>query len=666
MQFKISSIEITNFRQYEGTQEINLKFDKTKNVSIVIGNNGAGKSNLLNAITWCLYGIEIHENKNVEDSGEEMPIINTSLLKATQTTKQKTFAEVIIHLETDKGPWRIKRRIEGKKDSSGHDLIDDSSLTVVHPSGSQDIVDSGQATQMLINNLLPGALKNFFFMDGEQLQKLFHSSTPQKIADAIDNISQLDLAKQSRLHLSKVESALRTSKKNADPQLQQVQDDIEHTQQKFENNAKAIEKILDTFEKDNQELVTVKDYLKTHNSSELSKLAVERDDKLTPEIKQIKNNLMLKENQRNSYLVEIAPFIFLKGVIEDSYHIIEEKVEKGELPPNIKENFITELLDKGSCICGTELTPAGRSALEAYKKRAALSELSEISIIGKTEVSEILSDIQQFPEKMDIFNADLQDLESRLKSNEMRVQQISGILKDSNIAEIIRNEERRDDLIRLIGNNELKLKMLNVEKETLELELTKLKTKEKNEMTKDKKNSALKAKLTLVQSAIKTLENTEMIIKTNIRKKVEEWTDKNFKKLIRKTDTFEKTTIDENYKVKVHHVDGYNAINHLSAGESEILGLAFMSSLMKISGFQAPVIIDTPLAKIDNIHTDLITTSVPNFLHGTQLILLVTPKEFNEKVKEELSKYLLKENCYRIVDENKKLSKIVSCHDNQT
>ena len=257
------------------------------------------------------------------------------------------------------------------------------------------------------------------------------------------------------------------------------------------------------------------------------------------------------------------------------------------MPPNIKENFIKELLEKGSCICGTELTPAGRKALEVYKKRAALSELSEISIIGKTEVSEILSDIQQFPEKMDIFNADLLDLEKRLKSNEMRVQQISEILKDSNIAEIIENEERRDDLIRLTGSNELKLKMLNREKETLDSELTKLKAEEKSEMTKDKKNSALKTKLTLVQNAIKTLESTETIIKTNIRKQVEEWTDKNFKKLIRKTDTFEKTTIDENYKVKVHHVDGYNAINRLSArriGNSGVSLHEFINENIRFSG----------------------------------------------------------------------------------
>ena len=114
---------------------------------------------------------------------------------------------------------------------------------------------------------------------------------------------------------------------------------------------------------------------------------------------------------------------------------------------------------------------------------------------------------------MDIFNADLLDLEKRLKSTEMRVQQISEILKDSNIAEIVANEERRDDLIRLIGSNELKLKMLNREKETLDSELTKLKAEEKSEHAKDKKNSALKTKLTLVQNAIKTLESTEILLK---------------------------------------------------------------------------------------------------------------------------------------------------------
>lgn len=79
-----------------------------------------------------------------------------------------------------------------------------------------------------------------------------------------------------------------------------------------------------------------------------------------------------------------------------------------------------------------------------------------------------------------------------------------------------------------------------------------------------------------------------------------------------------------------------------------ILGFSFMSALKTISGFKAPVIIDTPLAKIDDVHREKITSELPKYLRGTQLILLVQPTEYTEKVESNLSKYLLKSNIYEI------------------
>ena len=45
MRFTISSIEMTNYRQDQGKQTLDFSFDKNKNVSIILGQNGAGKSN---------------------------------------------------------------------------------------------------------------------------------------------------------------------------------------------------------------------------------------------------------------------------------------------------------------------------------------------------------------------------------------------------------------------------------------------------------------------------------------------------------------------------------------------------------------------------------------------------------------------------------------------
>ena len=646
MKYAISSISITNYRQYYGTQVLDFKFDKTKNVALILGKNGAGKSNLLNAITWCLYGIEIHKSKDNHDSSG-MPVINTSALKKLKVN-QTIFAEVVIHLKTDTGPWIIKRTLEGGKSGLGDLYFDDSSkLTVVHPVYGQDKIDTGDETQILINNLLPEALKSFFFIDGEQLREFFKVSTPENIAKAIDIVSQLELVYKASDNLSKVENALRKSVKNSTPQLERVLRNIELTQKKFEELKETIRTTEKQKEKDHEEIAKVKEFLKTHNSTAIASLEKERQS-LESDIIKLNDQLRKKEYQRNSYLVEIAPYIYLKKEIEQTYKIIEEKVEKGELPPRIRETFIRELLERGRCICGNELVGEARNALEEYSKKVTLSELSEISIVGKTTIEDLFSSIREFPEKIDSFNDEIDDFKDQLERKELRMEHISEEIKEYDVAEVRRYEERREELSRLIAKNEQLLILQNCDLTTLDAALKDLKDEEEKELSKDKKNNSLKESLSLVQSSLKVLANTEKIIKTRIRKQVEQSLNDNFKTLIRKKTAFSSITIDDNYNVKVHHVDGYNVINDLSAGEYLILGLSFMSALMTISGFQAPVIIDTPLGKIDDEHREYITTELPRFLAGTQLILLVTPTEYDNNVKANLNKYLISENFYRI------------------
>lgn len=649
MKFQISSINMTNFRQYKGEQILDFKNDKEKNVAIILGKNGAGKSNLLNALTWCLYGTEIHKKNDLYDS-EGMPIINTGTLKDLENN-QTTYAEVVVHLNTSIGPWAIKRRVEGGKDALGEPYVSEvGRLTVVHPVGGQDKIESGEDTQVLINNILPEALKNFFFIDGEQLREFFRVSTPENIAKAIDTVSQLELVYKSESHLEKVEGALRKNVRATTPQLETVQRNIELTQMSMEKIKKAIGDIEKGQEKDRLELIYVKEYLKNHSSSTVSQLEKERQF-LENDIEKFKELIVKNESKRNAYLVEIAPFIYLKKEIEQTYRIIEGKVEKGELPPRIKDTFIRELLEKGRCICGNDLTGEARNTLEEYSKTVSLSELSEISIVGKTTISEIFESIQEFPDKIEAMNDEILDLADQLERKERRKEQISDEIKEYNLAEIKLFEERREELDRLIVKNEQLLLMHRAELEACDLTLKDLKKEEEKELSKDQKNAALKNKLILVQSALKMLKDTEKIIKTKIRNQVERTINNNFRTLIRKKTAFKNISIDENYIVKVHHKDGYNVINDLSAGEYLILGLSFMSSLMTISGFQAPVIIDTPLGKIDDEHRDHITTELPKFLSGTQLILLVTPTEYDANVKTNLNKYLLKENFYQITED---------------
>ena len=57
---RIESIEIQNFRQYRKEKFTFPRIKGKKDIHVIIGENGEGKTNILNALTWCLYGEELH------------------------------------------------------------------------------------------------------------------------------------------------------------------------------------------------------------------------------------------------------------------------------------------------------------------------------------------------------------------------------------------------------------------------------------------------------------------------------------------------------------------------------------------------------------------------------------------------------------------------------
>lgn len=660
MKFSISSLELTNYRQYQGKQILKFSNDKYKNVSVILGKNGAGKSNILNALTWCFYGVEVHKDQNNQYS-DGMPIINVQELESLKPN-QSTSAEVRVNIKTEGGPWTIIRRFDAKKNDVGKLTIGEAKLTVIYPVGGQDKYIEGEETQILINNLLPEALRNFFFIDGEQLREFFKYKGSSEIAEAIDKVSQMELINKAAENLEKYRKVLRKNVRDTTPKLKQVQNDIISLQNEIKFRQLFIKNYEKDIEKDGAELREVESFLRQYNEPKIADLQNERES-LIKDLEYFKTQIAEREDNRNNYLVEIAPSIFLKEEIETAYELIQYKVDKGELPPKVKETFVRELIERGKCICGNELTDQAKSELESYSKKLTLSELSEVCIYGKSTIEEILSDISDFSTIIDKYNDDIESLKDLYDGKKRREEQISHIMSEHNIDEIRRYEERRKQLVEAIENKKREILISTKDIEKFGYQLKMKEGEERLELSKDKKNVILKNKLQIVQDALETLAEIERIVKTRVRNLVETRTKENFNKLIRKKTAFKNIIIDDGFNVKVIHANNYNVINDLSAGEYMILGLSFMSALMTISGFHAPVIIDTPLGKIDKEHRDYITTELPKFLEGTQLVLLVTPTEYDDKVKENLNNYLLKDSFFEIFENDSNTVSEVKHHD---
>ena len=109
-EIRIKSVELENYRQYYGKHKINFS-RRNDGFTIIFGKNGDGKSNLLNAITWCLYHYEPHGVGGRGSDNKRLPVINTRYIRELGKEKLgKT--RVKIWLEKGSTTYSISRVLE--------------------------------------------------------------------------------------------------------------------------------------------------------------------------------------------------------------------------------------------------------------------------------------------------------------------------------------------------------------------------------------------------------------------------------------------------------------------------------------------------------------------------------------------------------------------------
>lgn len=52
----LKSLKLKDFRQFKGEQYVSFSNDPERNVTIIMGENGSGKTSFAQAFRWCLYG----------------------------------------------------------------------------------------------------------------------------------------------------------------------------------------------------------------------------------------------------------------------------------------------------------------------------------------------------------------------------------------------------------------------------------------------------------------------------------------------------------------------------------------------------------------------------------------------------------------------------------
>ncbi|MDG6997987.1 MAG: AAA family ATPase [Nitrososphaerota archaeon] len=632
------SIELENYRQYKGRQEILFGTSEEKNFTVIEGPNGAGKTNLANAITWCLYNKELR----LSDSSRAYSPINGTALQELPNGKLLDMS-VRIKIGTDKPQFIIQRFLRAYKGPDG-DIIYTPTMKVLYLEDGRDWKEHPQPN-FQIRNLLPEPISGFFLFDGERLDEFFKTENREGVRQALDDVTQVSLINKALDRLEKVRRDLREEARG----LSSRADDILGQIEAFEKAQETAKSELGSLEKQRgvvtREIQEIDEKLKGVPRKEVQELAKERNElelAVASDVSGKKSAIRKFED----LVVEEGPRVYAADAILKTIEVIERKYKTGELPPKIREDYLQDLLKSGRCICGTDISKPGphRANIEKHLRVALLSEVDEEVTTGRFEAGAALKMIRSFPKSADDLGINVRKITEELTRKEERLKEISAILGTKyDIEEISRLESDRTSLDRKREEFSEKIGSYKMQIDSIKSTISSKEAELNRERRKDERNSALQAQIDLCESGARVLAKVKGELMDEIRKTIEAKTKEYFLGLIWKKGTFVDVKIDKDYSVSVIHHGGWDAIGSLSAGERQLLALSFMSALQKVSGFDFPVIIDTPLGRISSEPKESIASLLPDFLKGTQVTMLVTDEEYTESVRSRMVRCVGKE-----------------------
>ena len=657
---RIDFISLKNYRPYLEAKIVFSNDEKHKNFTIVQGANGAGKSSLLNAITWCLYNEEV----NLKTAQKGLPIFNT---EAFENLKKNQILEAKVEIQMiDKEGLKHNfiRMIKYRKSEDGsEEIVPDISSKEKDGSTFQYFRQEGNQSKLLsdpkffIEQIMPENIKEYFFFDGERLDLYFKESSGEKIKQAVFDISQITI-------IEKLVNRLRNKKR----ELLREQKDLGSDIEKLREETEIRQTSLDQYKKDLNEKKYARreaEELEEKTSDELRQYPDSADyESKRKEVEgQINNNeedIKFHRADKLQKLLKSARSIIAFYAIDYAKTLIDKGIDENKYPPSARKDFIEALLKKNKCICGADLLEHKyrKPWEDLLNKVSTSSEICNTIIKMQGELRSLLDKIDLFDEEQFELSKKINDLEK--KRDELTKQQDLLLKKigSSPIEKIKRLKNRLleakkiiKDLIYEVGTMETRI--------SLEQKGINAKNKELTEaMRKQDKYKAISQILQFLDNSIESAEQIRNEIMQEVRQKIQDKTKEQFFSLIWNPEAFKDVMIDEEYNISVIHISGREGIGTLSAGQRQVLALSFMAALKQVSGFDTPIVIDTPLGRLSKEPKNNIAKKLPNYLSGSQVTMLVTEEEYTHEVRDLLKQRVQKE--YRIILESPTCAKVVN------
>lgn len=610
-----NKLHINNIGVFKDSNTFHLKVDLNNNENIILfgGKNGTGKTTFIESIKICLYGNSYYGFSKSKYEKFIKEIIH----------KDKNIAEISIDFDYFKlgikENYTVLRRWVLDKNIKEEFLI----------YKDQKVIENigKNSWQLFINNLIPQGLINFFFFDGEKLENLAKELDSSSMVNDIKSLMGFNLIEQLQIYLK----IIKTNK------LQQNLDDkkLEETIKKLTNQIRLVDNEIN---KHYQLISALNTKLMREELilREQEELFIKEGGNLAKGYEKNKlekeNYLSKKEDIVNKIKDMASTFLPLLCAPE----LIKELVDQVNLEKEIRKNILQQKILKDKEVEILNLLNKKQILEDDLKNQ--IEQIFTLKDINKNLLIHDLGE-KETEEINFIYNILVNDIKPKIKGLFNELNSINNKISE---IDFYLQAKPNDDLIapylEKIAQTSQKIFNVKNEIEKLENEIkSKINDKTKLERELQKVETIVKQKykektiLSLIDKSDNVLnqfKNDFISKKLDIlRREILEA----LSRLERKSDLICDIEIDnKTFEIKIYNnMRQQIPIERLSAGERQIFAISFLWGLVKTSGKSLPVVIDTPLGRLDSDHRENFAKNYfPSISH--QVIILSTDKEVDK------------------------------------
>lgn len=629
----IRTLTLENFGLYAGRQTIDVqtssKGKKPKPIVLIGGKNGAGKTSFLDAVRLTLYGkLSLGERTS--------QIAYDAYLRSrihTGTALGSPASGASVELEFDFAEAGVIHTYKVRRAWTARNNSVDESLEVWKDGDTITSIPKEEWHNFL-QDLLPFGVSQLFFFDGEKITAIAEDTTDgQQLSSAIRTLLGIDMVGRLRTDLGLYLARNQRTESDHSGELEKI---LENTEQLQSELNELIDRRADLHSAlDGQRRVADRAQQRftaaggevalnrTSLQAEREVLSHERQGLLTqfrdgsghlwpwlvaPKLIQALSNALSTSASPHQDAAETLIKYF------DHWHAKAEK----------------EVKRRWSAKHRQELASLAAHAFKPSKGTAAPPRVFS----GVANAAELLTQATEQRAAVTVFAARLRQVERRLTDIDLSLARV-----DETTASFLLDELRGAE--QTFGETQGRLNALQEAIKGLQYRMTVLEKDRESILAQQALGGRASRRTAMAARVAASLAAYEKALVNQKTRALEIAFVDCFNRLARKSDLVRSVRIDDVTFQATLVGDSAEEISRarLSAGEKQVFAIAMLWALAKTSGRSLPVIIDTPLARLDSDHrTAILERYLPEVSH--QVIVLSTDTEIDEGMAETLTPFI--------------------------